>query len=114
LLARPENAELHLAAGRQSFENKDVSRAEKEFEEAIKLAGLPEAFEELAKLHEGEQDLRKALALYRSGLATANGDHTIALEQLQQLSADAADPEVAENSDESKVKEGELIPNKDA
>ena len=113
LLARPENAELHLAAGRQAFENKDIERAEKEFGEAIKLAGLTEAFEELGKLHENEQDLRKALALYRSGLASVNGEHSAALEQLQQASSDVA-PSQDPSSEEPEVKEGELISNKDA
>ena len=127
LLARPENAELHLAAGRQSAESKDVERAQKEFQEAIRLGGLPEAFEELGLLHEGEQDLRKALALYRSGLATANGvAPQVALEQLKQVetaiveeSSAAADGDKTEEkpaleADEAIVKEGELLSKSDA
>lgn len=111
LLARPENAELHLAAGRQAIENKDIERAQKEFEEAIKLGGLSEAFEELGLLHEGEQDLRKALALYRSGLASANGAHSVALEQLQKVDEEK---EIASEDAEEEAKEGELISKSDA
>lgn len=112
LLARPENAELHLAAGRQAIENNDTERAQKEFQEAIKLGGLSEAFEELGLLHEGEQDLRKALALYRSGLASVNGDHSTALEQLQEMTETEKDTETQETSEEAQ--EGELIKKPDA
>ncbi len=104
LLARPENAELHLAAGRLAMQNKDIERAQQSFEQAIKLANLTEAFEELGLLHESEQDLRKALALYRSGLANANGAELNALEQLQSAEAPA----------DSKPKEGEFISKADA
>lgn len=72
LLARPENAELHLAAGRLAAQTNDTQRAEQEFEAAIKLAKHPEAYEELGKLYEANQDLRKALTLYRSGLSASN------------------------------------------
>lgn len=115
LLARPENAELHLAAGRLSVQNKDTERAQKEFEEAIKLAGSTEAFEELGMLHESEQDLRKALALYRSGLASANGAHSVALEQLKQVAEESAPKEdTVEKTQETEVQEGELISKSDA
>jgi len=72
LLARPENAELNLAVGRLAAQDKNTERAEQAFEEAIKLAQLPEAYEELGKLYEENQDLRKALTLYRSGLHSSN------------------------------------------
>lgn len=72
LLARPENAELHLAAGRLALQNGDTDLAQRSFEEAVKLSGLPEAYEALGRLFEDEQDLRKALTLYRSGLARLN------------------------------------------
>ena len=118
LLARPENAELHLAAGRQAAQNKDIERAQKEFEESIKLGGLSEAFEELGMLHEGEQDLRKALALYRSGLATVNGAPQVALEQLKQVEIsaenDASEDQDTSSSDSRTAKEGELITKSDA
>ena len=110
LLARPENAELHLAAGRQAVQDKNIERAQKEFEEAIKLGGLSEAFEELGLLHEGEQDLRKALALYRSGLATANGSPANALEQLKQI----VNEEAEETTEKEEAQEGELITKPDA
>lgn len=118
LLARPENAELHLAAGRKAVENKDVERAKKEFEQAIKLGGLSEAFEELGLLHEDEQDLRKALALYRSGLATVNGAPHVALEQLQKIETSEAEMSKSSQSAnpdaEEVVKEGELLTKSDA
>lgn len=115
LLARPENAELHLAAGRLAAQDKDTERAQQEFEEAIKLGGLTEAFEELGLLHESEQDLRKALALYRSGLASANGAHSIALEQLQKVSEDEkSQDKESEKDTKPEVKEGELISKSDA
>ncbi len=111
LLARPENAELHLAAGRLAAQNKDVERAQQEFEEAIKLGGLTEAFEELGLLHESEQDLRKALALYRSGLASANGAHSVALEQLKKV---ADEDKAPEKEVKPEAQEGELISKSDA
>jgi len=115
LLARPENAELHLAAGRQAIESKDIERAQKEFEEAIKLGGLSEAFEELGLLHEGEQDLRKALALYRTGLATVNGAPQVALEQLKQVeSSEETEQKDSNSTDSQSAKEGELITKADA
>lgn len=100
LLARPESAELHLAAGRLAIQDRDIERAQQEFELAIKMAGLPEAFEELGLLHESEQDLRKALTLYRTGIASMNGNYSPALPNEGEAEDDAA-------------KEGELMP-KDA
>jgi len=93
LLARPESAESHLAAGRLAMQDRDIERAQLGFEQAIKLANLPEAFEELGMLHESEQDLRKALTLYRTGMASKNGRPPLAIEEDQ--------------SDEAK--EGELL-----
>ncbi|MGH1539755.1 MAG: heme biosynthesis HemY N-terminal domain-containing protein [Arenicella sp.] len=72
LLARPENAELHLALGRLAKLNQNTEQAEEAFEMAIKLGDLPEAYEELGRLYESEQDLRKALTLYRTGLSSSN------------------------------------------
>jgi len=97
LLARPESAELHLAAGRLAMQDKDLERAQKGFEQAIKIANLPEAFEELGKLHESEQDLRKALALYRTGISSANG----------RPPAITSETKVTETEE---VKDGELLP----
>ena len=110
LLARPESPELHLAAGRLAKQNKDIERAQSEFEQAIKLGGLLEAFEELGLLHESEQDLRKALALYRSGLGAANGINNYALNDAKM--EQNAKKEHEEESE--KVKEGELMPKSNA
>jgi len=101
LLARPESAELHLAAGKLAMQDKDTERAQQEFEQAIKLASLPEAFEQLGLLYESEQDLRKALTLYRTGIAAVNGNYTPALEE---------DKSKDEGDDSAEAKEGELLP----
>ena len=90
LLARPENAELHIAAGHLAAQGRDVSRAEKEFEQAIKLSNSPEAYEGLGKLYEENQDLRKALSLYRSGLQSSNTAKAsgVILEKLEMSATD--------------------------
>ena len=69
-----------------------------------------EAFEELGLLHESEQDLRKALALYRSGLGAANGINNYALNDAKM--EQNAKKEHEEESE--KVKEGELMPKSNA
>lgn len=107
ILARPESAELRLAAGRLAMQSKDVERAQKEFEHAIKLGGLLEAFEELGLLHESEQDLRKALALYRSGLGTANAVNTYAL--ADEINTEK-DEEQQNQPQDDVAQEGELMP----
>lgn len=104
LLARPENAELHLAAGRLALQNRDIELAKASFEEAIKLSGLPEAYEELGHLCEDEQDLRKALTLYRSGLSRLNHADQPALPDATEDSA-ADDSEVVAQVDQAEATE---------
>ena len=94
LLARPENVELYVAAGRLAAQGQDFSRAEKAFEEAIKLSKSPEAYEGLGKLYEENQDLRKALSLYRSGLHTSNAAIT-SNAMLEKIEMSGADEEIA-------------------
>lgn len=93
LLGRPENTELHIAAGRLAAQGQDSTRAEDEFEQAIKLSKSPEAYEELGKLYEENQDLRKALSLYRSGLQNSNQTRTTGaiLEKIEMSAMDDDD-----------------------
>ena len=115
LMARPENPQLLLAAGRLAYADKNIDTAKEYLEQAIIQGQLPAAFELLGKLYEANNETGKALELYRSGMqAAAQG----AVMQDHKALADASAPIAASRSEtaesvgsaeESAVSEGELI-----
>jgi len=95
LMARPESAELNLAAGRLAAQEKNIELAITYLEKAIELGRLPEAYAKLGQLLETENESGRALQLYRSGLASLFS------------SADAIETKVI--NDSSQAQEGELV-----
>jgi HemY protein len=76
LMARPESAELNLAAGQFSLQQSDLDKAKEYLQRAIELGQLPKAYSLLGQAYEASNDSGKALQLYRSGmtnLASVNG-----------------------------------------
>jgi HemY protein len=69
LLARPESAELNLAAGRLAVAGKNLDVGKEYLQKAISLGQLPIAYDLLGKLYEGEDENSKALQLYRAGIS---------------------------------------------
>jgi len=63
LLARPESAELHLAAGRLAMQDKDLERAQKGFEQAIKIVYIVREFQvqmvDHQRLHQKLKSLKR-------------------------------------------------------
>jgi HemY protein len=80
LMARPESAELNLAAGQFSLQQSDLEKAKEYLQRAIELGQLPKAYSLLGQAYEASNDSGKALQLYRSGmanLASVNGSRLI-------------------------------------
>lgn len=76
LMARPESAELNLAAGQFSLQQSELDKAKEYLQRAIELGQLPKAYSLLGQAYEASNDSGKALQLYRSGmsnLASVNG-----------------------------------------
>lgn len=70
LLARPESAELHLAAGRFAMSEKNYELAKDYLQKAIQLDQLPIAYSLLGEAYEAANDSGKALQLYRAGMSS--------------------------------------------
>jgi len=68
LMARPENAELNLAAGQFAIYEKNLDLAKDYLEKAIQSGQLPKAYSLLGSLYEATNDSGKALQLYRAGM----------------------------------------------
>ena len=106
LLARPENAELHLAAGRFAFADKDYDSAKQHLQSAISLGQLPQAYSLLGEVFEASNDSGKALQLYRAGMQTlANGQSSA--EQLENTKD--TNINIEEESEQDRVQEGEIV-----
>ena len=93
LLARPENAELNLAAGRFAIAEKNEVKAIEYLQKAIEYGSLPLAYSLLGKLYENTNDSGKALDLYRKGVraaSNANVSKLVSLEsnEIQAISGD--------------------------
>lgn len=73
LMARPESAELNLAAGRLAIAAKNNDAAKQYLQTAISLAQMPEAYKLLGEVFESSNESGKALQLYRAGMAAASG-----------------------------------------
>lgn len=105
LMARPESAELNLAAGRIAFQEKNSELAIRFLETAISLGQLPGAYALLGEILESSNESGRALQLYRAGLAklaTVSDSH---------LSLDASSKETSavESSDKESTSQGELV-----
>jgi len=72
LMARPENAELNLAAGRFALLEKNEDKAVEYLQKAIETGALPLAYSLLGKLYEDTSDSGKALDVYRNGMSAAS------------------------------------------
>lgn len=68
LLARPENAHLNLAAGRQAKFAKSYDAAKKFLQTAIAQAQLPAAYSVLGEVYEANNESGKALQMLRVGM----------------------------------------------
>jgi len=68
LMARPENAELNLAAGQFSLQAKNLDKAKEYLQKAIQFGQLPKAYSLLGEAFEASNESGKALQLYRSGM----------------------------------------------
>jgi HemY protein len=68
LMARPESAELNLAAGQFSLQENNLDKAKDYLQRAIELGQLPKAYSLLGQAYEASNDSGKALQLYRSGM----------------------------------------------
>jgi len=102
LMARPENAELNLAAGRLAASAKDYETAKKYLQTAISLGQLPQAYAVLGAVFEESNDSGKALQLYRSGMQSiANSGLNLNDKKLVEI--EELEPE------ENDVQEGELV-----
>lgn len=104
LMARPENAELSLAAGRLAASAKDFDAAKKHLQEAIRLEQLPQAFGVLGEVYEATSDNGQALKLYRAGMqALATGKPLVGSDNLlESQNSENESPAAANN-------EGELV-----
>jgi HemY protein len=77
LLARPENAELNLAAGRLAVNEKNFELAKEYLQKAIQLEQLPKAYSLLGEVYESLNDSGKALQLYRAGMLALSSAATL-------------------------------------
>jgi len=73
LMARPENAELNLAAGQFALQEKSLDKAKEYLQKAIRLGQLPKAYSLLGEVYEASNESGKALQLYRSGMLSLAG-----------------------------------------
>ena len=68
LLARPESAELNLAAGQLAVASNKPELAKQYLQAAISLGQLPAAYAVLGQVFEADSDNAKALQMYRVGI----------------------------------------------
>ncbi len=100
LMARPENAELNLAAGYYALKDKATEKAENYLYKAIELGQLPKAYSLLGEVFEASNESGKALQLYRSGISH------LASESQAKLS----DHSASQLTDGNTTLEGDLLP----
>ncbi len=102
LMARPENAQLNLTAGRLALASKKHDAAKEYLQAAISLDQLPEAYAVLGEVYESMNDSGQALKSYRLGMqALSTPSKALALK-----SDIYAPPEMIVEG----AHEGELIP----
>ncbi len=69
LMARPENAELNLAAGQFAMQEKKLDLAKEYLQKAVQFGQLPKAYALLGEVYEASSESGKALQLYRAGIS---------------------------------------------
>lgn len=99
LLARPENAQLNLAAGRFAFANKDYEQAKKYLQAAISLDQLPQAYVVLGEVFEALNDSGKALQLYRAGMKSIANVAKVEVEQLSKSDQPSTEQTTSKDGD---------------
>lgn len=92
LMARPESAELNLAAGQFAVQEKNSTLAKEYLQKAIQLGQLPQAYGLLGELYESENDSGKALQLFRAGMLSVSQTNRAELIQADSQS-EPIDPE---------------------
>ena len=102
-MARPENPELHLAAGQFAIYEKNLELAKEYLQKAIQLGQLPKAYSLLGSVFEASNDSGKALQLYRAGMMNLAEDKKPDSVEQQELSQ-------AKEQEIPAIAEGELIP----
>jgi len=112
LLARPENAELNLAAGRLAFDEKKFDIAKTYLQASINSGQLPKAYSLLGEVYEAANESSKALQLYRTGmLAVANKTEArrinVPAVPVEELNSPA--PAASIDTTQETAKEGELV-----
>lgn len=75
LMARPESAELNLAAGSLAMTEKNYESAKGYLHQAVQLGNLPKAYGLLGEAYESSNESAKALQLYRAGVAALSGSN---------------------------------------
>ena len=107
LLARPDNAELNLAAGRFAMREQNYELAIEYLQNSIKNGRLARAYSLLGDAYEASGDSGKALQLYRSGMLAISDEvqsEKIALPK-------ESDAEETGPSSEQSAREGTLVTN---
>lgn len=106
LMARPESAQLNLAAGRLAASESNVELATGYFEKAIELEQLPGAYAALGELLEANSESGRALQLYRAGLARVSSsvEGSVALSTIT-----SSTKEDRATNELDTAKEGELL-----
>ncbi len=107
LMARPESAELSLAAGRLAMQEPNVELAKTYLERSIELGKLPGAYASLGALLESEDENSQALKLYRAGLAKLTQKENVLLSAEAKSESSSMPAEGAQK--ELAVREGELV-----
>jgi len=87
LLARPESAELNLAAGQFAMQEKNLDLAKEYLQKAVQLGQLPKAYSLLGDVYEASNESGKALQLYRAGMI--NLSNTNDAEMIAEVTAPA-------------------------
>ncbi len=122
LLARPEDAELNLAAGRFAMREENYDLAIEYLEASIKNGRLAAAYSLLGDAYEASGDSGKALRLYRDGMLALSHDaeneiispSLVLAENSKAESSVTAKEEGADSEQKASIeaaKEGQLVAN---
>lgn len=111
LLARPESAELNLAAGRMAKKSKDFEKAKQYLQSSIAAGHLPEAYAELGDVFELSNESGKALQLFRAGMQALSDQRSPKKEPDQNAAAKAIAGETASKQATDEATQALLVPN---
>ena len=115
LMARPEDPELNLAAGRFAMREENYELAIEYLEKSIKNGRLAAAYSLLGDAYEASGDSGKALRLYRAGMLALSHDTENEITSPSLVLAESSSTSEEEESDQEAspetAKEGELVAN---